>query len=90
MGELLEARDNSLVGEMMGTSTNAMSNTDVWTEMLDNENLLHSQYDVIAGHWPEAYNEVVLIVNDNDRNNNIYISTRKNKRNWYIKSNWSI
>ena len=66
MGELLEARDNSSVGEMMRTSTNAMSNTDVWTEMLDNENLLHSQYDVIAGHWPEAYNEVVLIVNDNN------------------------
>jgi len=35
----------------------------VWTEMLDDDELLRSQYDVIAGNWPEAFNEVVLVVN---------------------------
>ena len=44
-------------------------NTDVWTEMLDNEELLHSQYDLVAGDWPENYNEVVLIVDENNRIN---------------------
>ena len=44
-------------------------NTDVWTEMLDNEELLHSQYDLVAGVWPENYNEVVLIVDENNRIN---------------------
>ena len=44
-------------------------NTDVWTEMLDNEELLHSQYDLVAGAWPENYNEVVLIVDENNRIN---------------------
>ena len=44
-------------------------NTDVWTEMLDNEELLHSQYDLVAGTWPENYNEVVLIVDENNRIN---------------------
>ena len=34
--------------------------------MLDNEDLLHSQYDLVAGAWPENYNEVVLIVNENN------------------------
>ena len=43
--------------------------TDVWQELLDNNELLQSQYDVIAGKWPENYNEVVLIV---DENNEIY------------------
>ena len=28
----------------------AMTQTDVWTEMLDNQNLLQSQYDVLAGN----------------------------------------
>ncbi len=28
--------------------------------------LLTEQYDVIYGHWPEAYNEVVLVVNENN------------------------
>ena len=44
-------------------------NTDVWTEMLDNQELLHSQYDLVAGAWPENYNEVVLIVDENNRIN---------------------
>ena len=40
-------------------SGNIMS---VWTEMIDNEDLIHSQYQLLAGHWPQAYNEVLLIV----------------------------
>ena len=46
-----------------------LAETDVWQELLDNSELLQSQYDVIAGKWPENYNEVVLIV---DENNEIY------------------
>ncbi|MBR1653830.1 MAG: ABC transporter ATP-binding protein/permease [Clostridia bacterium] len=40
--------------------------TDVWTEMLDNKDLINSQYDVLAGKMPENYNEVVLIVDENN------------------------
>lgn len=45
---------------MMGQST------DVWTEMIDNDELLKSQYDVLSGVWPEKYNEAMLIVNENN------------------------
>ena len=41
-----------------------MSSYDVWTELMNNQDLLKSQYDIIAGNWPKKYNEVVLIVND--------------------------
>ena len=54
---------------MEGMSNMMLAETDVWQELLDNDELLHSQYDVIAGKWPEKYNEVVLIV---DENNEIY------------------
>ena len=37
---------------------------DVWTRLSDNQELLDSQYDVVAGHMPESYNEVVLLVSD--------------------------
>ena len=59
------------MGGMAETQSNGISfmNTDVWTEMLDNEELLHSQYDLVAGAWPENYNEVVLIVDENNRIN---------------------
>lgn len=43
-----------------------IAETDVWQELLDNQELLQSQYDVLAGKWPENYNEVVLIVDENN------------------------
>ena len=55
------------MAESSDQSTYVMgSSTDVWTEMLDNQELLESQYDVMAGKWPESYDEVVLIVNENN------------------------
>ena len=39
----------------------------VLSEMIDNPELLDQQYDVIAGSWPTAYNEVVLVVGSNNQ-----------------------
>ena len=52
---MTESSDESMY--MMGNSM------DVWAEMMDNDELLKSQYDVISGKWPEKYNEVMLNVN---------------------------
>lgn len=41
-------------------------NTSVWSEMIDNEELIKSQYDIVEGRMPQAYNEVVLVVNEDD------------------------
>ena len=43
-----------------------MSSYDVWTELMNNEKLLKGQYDVVAGKWPSNYNEVVLIVSEDN------------------------
>ena len=57
---------------------NSMTSTyNVWEEMLDNEELLESQYDLLAGSWPKNYNEVVVIV---DKNNRILIKKHFIKR----------
>ena len=50
----------------MMSSGMTMTQTDVWMEMLDNQELLESQYNVVTGRWPEKYNEVVLIVDENN------------------------
>ena len=50
---------------MMAT-TGMPTNTDVWSEMLDNQELLKEQYNIVAGNWPISYNEVVLIVSENN------------------------
>ncbi len=48
------------------TANNMMMSTEVWTQMLDNRDLLNSQYDVLAGTWPTSRNEVVLVVDENN------------------------
>ncbi|MCL2013572.1 MAG: ABC transporter ATP-binding protein/permease [Oscillospiraceae bacterium] len=55
--------DNS--GGMMGG--NMMLGMEIWTEIIDNPDLLNSQYDILAGRWPEAKNEVILVANENNR-----------------------
>ncbi len=61
--------DMGLVTDSSTSSTLSSSsfvNTSVWTEMLGNTELLEKQYDVLAGRMPESYDEVVLIVDQNN------------------------
>ena len=65
---------NRDAGNMMTSMAQMTGNGGVviWDEMLQGENgelinpLLEEQYNVIAGRWPENYNEVVLIVDSNN------------------------
>ena len=87
MGEMMDAQQNSSMSSMFGASS-SMSNTDVWQEMLDNEELLHSQYDVLAGTWPQAYNEVVLIVNENNEISDYTLYTLGLKDQKELEEDW--
>ncbi len=40
----------------------------IWTEIIDNPELLNAQYDVVQGKWPQKYDEVVVVT---DKNNEI-------------------
>ena len=62
-GQMIEAQQES---SSMFSGGTTLTSTDVWTELLDNQELLESQYDVLAGRWPTNYNEVVLIVDENN------------------------
>ena len=58
----------STVMEKLGTQQTGMAmGTDCFTELLNNQELNDSQYDVVAGNWPQNYNEVVLIVDENNK-----------------------
>ena len=43
-----------------------MQSSVVWEEMLDNQELIDSQYDLLKGVWPTNYDEVVLVVNEDN------------------------
>ena len=50
----------SSANEMMSSSMRQM---DAFQPLIDNEEMLRSQYDVLAGRFPRAFDEVVVIVN---------------------------
>ncbi len=51
------------MNEISNMFSSGVSSYNAFSEMLDNRNLIEEQYDVLAGHLPENYNEVVLVVN---------------------------
>lgn len=44
-----------------------MMRNDVWVQMFENKSLNDQLYDVVAGRMPKAYNEVVLLMDENNR-----------------------
>lgn len=56
----------SALGLGSGSSANSMMSsmmsTDVFYEMPENESLYKDQYEVMAGRWPENYNECVVVL----------------------------
>ena len=54
-----------MMNEELGSAV-GMSSTGIWTEMIDNQELLFGQYDLIAGAWPQNFNEVVVVVDDSN------------------------
>ncbi len=73
IGDEAEASVSSSMNDMFSAS--GMSSTQsqfvVWQEMLPGDDglispLLQEQYDVLYGAWPQSYDEVVLIVDQNN------------------------
>ena len=54
LGISSDSSSNSIMSSMMNTS--------VFSELPATSDLYDSQYEVKAGHWPEAYNECVLVL----------------------------
>ena len=59
----------SSIGLGVGTASNgimsSMMSTNIFYELPNNMNMVESQYDVVAGHWPESYNDIVLVLTPN-------------------------
>lgn len=65
-GGMVEAQEAT--SDFMSAFSYGSSSMDMWAQLLDNQELLSQQYDMLAGHWPENKDEVVLVV---DKNNEI-------------------
>ncbi len=68
MSAMMDMSQNS----MMSMFSSATPTINLWQEMLPGDNgklvsdLLEKQYDVVYGSWPTEYNEVVLVLDENN------------------------
>ena len=83
--DVMELMENMLGGEnpMAGSSNPMMQSyqqgMSIWDEMLEGEDgelinpLVKEQYDLVYGHWPQAHNELVLVLNQNNEVSDIVL-----------------
>ena len=67
--EIIQVNPNTVLDELgmsMNEMQSAFMSTDVFSEMFDSQKMNEQMYDLIAGSWPEEYNEVVLVVDENN------------------------
>lgn len=66
--EIAQLNPNSLLSMMGGSSSTTLlassSASSVFYQMLDDRSMLEEQYDVLAGKWPEAYDEAILVLSE--------------------------
>ncbi len=64
--EIVQLNPSTLLTSLGGSSTMSTMSTSmgmsVFNEMIDDEETLKTQYNVLAGNWPKAYNEVILVL----------------------------
>jgi len=60
--------ENVGLGEQMGSSFGMMGMSEInsWIELSNNEEVLDNQYELLAGKMPDNYNEVVLLIDQNN------------------------
>ena len=67
--EIIQVNPNTVLDELgmsMNEMQSAFMSTDVFSEMFDSQEMNEQMYDLVAGSWPDEYNEVVLVVDENN------------------------
>jgi len=77
-GSIIKSDISALMKELMGMNSTSSDDLgmfvsyNIWEEMLKGKDgelinpLFYDQYDLIHGSWPTAYNEIVLVVDENN------------------------
>ena len=63
------------MGETMTDSFSSMMKRSIWSELIDDRELLSTQYDLVGekSRWPSAPDEIVLIVNERNEINDMVL-----------------
>ena len=76
MGVSVSYEDNSISSMAM---ENMSGNMSVWSEIMPDKDgngindLVKEQYDIVSGSWPESYDQVVLVIDENNEISDVYL-----------------
>ena len=66
--ELILLNPSDFISSLMGSSSSLMSGgITIFSELVDDEKMVNEQYDIIEGKFPKEYNEIMLVLPDNDK-----------------------
>jgi len=61
--ELILLNPSDFMAQLMGSSSSLMTGgISIFSELVDNKNMIEEQYEVLQGKYPEKYDEVMLIL----------------------------
>ena len=67
VNNLAKLNPSNLFSSMFGAS-NMLSTystyASIYSQMIDDENTLNDSYDILAGHWPQNYDEMVIVLSE--------------------------
>ena len=62
--ELILLNPSDFMSTLMGSSSNLMTTggISIFSELVDNQEMLDTQFDLIEGSWPKKFDEIILIL----------------------------
>ena len=61
-GEIIQINPSTLMSSLTGGNGMMSMGSSVFNEMIDDPETLQEQYDVLAGKWPENYDEAIIVL----------------------------
>ena len=63
--ELMLLNPSDFISSLMGSSSSMMGmGITIFGQMIDNMDMVEDQYEIIEGRWPEKYDEIMLVLPD--------------------------
>ena len=67
-GKIAKLNPSNLLSSALGGSSSMMgslsTSTSTYSQMIDDKELLNSSYDILAGRWPENYDEMIIVLSE--------------------------
>ena len=66
--ELMAVNPNNLISTVMGNSSTLMTTSmSIFSELPESTDMINEQYEILDGKFPEKYNEIVLVLLDENK-----------------------